>query len=73
MENTACHYSVCVCVCVCACVCVCVCGKSMFACVFTSISVEHGYIQVCGSGVDDVLFQSLTSQKIFSNRERAEK
>lgn len=29
---------------------------------FTSISVEHGYIQVCCSRVHNVLFQSLTSQ-----------
>lgn len=45
----------------------------IFDCVFTSVSVEHGYIQVCRSGVDNVLFQSLTSKKIFSNRERGEK
>lgn len=40
---------------------------------FTSISVKHGYIQVSCSSVDDILFQILTSQKIFSNMERAEK
>lgn len=39
----------------------------MFLCVSTSVSVEHGHIQVCSTSVDEVLFQSLTSQEIFSN------
>lgn len=45
----------------------------MFLCVFTSVSVEHGHIQVCSTGVDEVLFQSLTSQQIFSNRGKDER
>lgn len=42
-------------------------------CILTSISVKHGYIQVCCSSVNNILFQSLTSQKVFSNGERREK
>lgn len=34
----------------------------------TSIPVEHGYIQVRRSSLDNVLFQSVTSQEIFSDR-----
>lgn len=42
-------------------------------CIFTPVSVEHGYIQVGCTSVDDVLLQSLTSQKVFSNRGVEEK
>lgn len=45
---------------------VCVCLDAHVS-VCTSVSVEHGHIQVCSTGVDEVLFQSLTSQQIFSN------